>query len=84
MCERADRQCHNTMIQKHLELGERESFAHIVHKVEDLLQKARIRKQVKKTMLIWVLIVLCFITAKANLGLIIGQMIVYKGTHKII
>ena len=39
MCEIADRQCHNTMIQKHLEFGEMESFAHIVHKVEDLLQK---------------------------------------------
>ena len=38
----------------------------------------------KETMLTWVLIVLCFITAKANLGLIIGQIIVYKGTHKII
>ena len=57
MCERADRQCHNTMIQKHLEFGELESFAHIVHKVEDLPRKERIQKQVKKTVSIRVLIV---------------------------
>ena len=57
MCERADRQCHNTMIQKHLEFGELESFAHIVRKVEDLPRKERIQKQVKKTVLIRVLIV---------------------------
>ena len=57
MCARADRQCHNTMIQKHLEFGEMESFAHIVHKVEDLLQKGEDSKTGKKTMLIRVLIV---------------------------
>ena len=36
------------MIQKHLEFGEMESFAHIVRKVEDLLQKGEDSKTGKE------------------------------------